>query len=94
MTEQEYLRKIRSESRVMIEDDEGIPTSVPVSLAEAFRAHFAELKRRREAGEPLLTPEDQAQLDRMRSHRDEFIKQAEALLKGGNNQCQQNRSGC
>ena len=40
----------------------GVPTSVPIGGLQAFLKTQEELKRRYEAGEPLMTPEEEAEL--------------------------------
>ena len=53
-----------NERMVMLQDWQGVPASVPESAAEAWIKRQAELKRRAEAGEPMLTPEEEAEEQR------------------------------
>ena len=69
-----------NERMVMLQDWQGVPASVPESAAEAWIKRQAELKRRAEAGEPMLTPEEEAEEQRFLAGSLEWFQRRKAEL--------------
>ncbi len=55
----------KGQELLMMEDYQGVPVSIPAEMVGVFQERQKELKRRQEAGEPLMTPEEQKESEEL-----------------------------
>ena len=83
MAEQKDKLNRKSVKLVMVEDFTGVPVSVPEDGVEIFLERQKELRRRKEAGEPLRTPEEEAAFQKYNARAEVWLQKRLAERRAG-----------